>query len=85
MDIFIKPELIWRIVDDNAVVVCPETGDVHVFSQTGSIIWQMLAQKKTVSDIVTYLVNHYTVSHEQAHTDVANFIHELNESRLLQT
>jgi hypothetical protein len=80
----IKPGVIWRIVDENAVVVSPDTGDVHVLSQTGAIIWQMLANKNEVRDIESYLVAHYIVSAEQASQDVAAFIRELKDSGLLK-
>ncbi|HRQ40553.1 MAG TPA: PqqD family protein [Chloroflexota bacterium] len=77
------PGLIWRVVDDNIVVVSPEAGDVHVLSRTGSDIWQLLAGSKDVSTIESYLVQKYIVSAEQAHQDVANFIQELKALGLL--
>ena len=80
----IRPGLIWRVVDDNIVVVSPEAGDVQVLSQTGSVIWQMVANKNEVRDIESYLVEHYIVSPEQAHQDVAAFIRELKNLGLLQ-
>lgn len=81
----ITPTVIWRVVDDNTVVVSPENGDVVVLSETGSIIWQMLADKKAVSEIESYLASHYIVSVEQAEIDVHNFIEELIQSGLIHT
>jgi putative N-acetylmannosamine-6-phosphate epimerase len=78
------PGLIWRVVDDNMVVISPATGDVHVFSQTGADIWRLLVDKKAVSEIESYLVEKYIVSTEQAHTDVRVFIQELTEIGLVR-
>lgn len=80
----IVPGLIWRLVDDHIVVVSPEAGDVHVLSQTGSEIWQLLLEKKDVSAIESYLVQKYVVSPEEAHQDMAFFIQELTALGLLQ-
>ncbi len=80
----IVPDLIWRVVDDNIVIVTPEAGDVHVLSQTGSEIWQLLADGKDASAIESYLVHKYTVSTEVAHHDVADFLRELATLGLLR-
>lgn len=80
----IVPALIWRQVDDNMVVVSPESGDVHVLSQTAADIWRLLAEENDVSTIESYLVEHYVVSAEQAHDDVGAFIQELKSLGLLQ-
>lgn len=76
--------LIWRMVDDNVVVVSPDTGDVHVLSHTGAVVWQMLADKKEMNDIKSHLINHYTISPEQANQDVATFISTLKQEELLR-
>ncbi|GIK55145.1 MAG: hypothetical protein BroJett015_08080 [Chloroflexota bacterium] len=80
----IAPGLIWRVVDGNIVIVSPTAGDVHVFSQTGSDIWQLLADRNDVRAIESYLVQKYIVTDERAHEDVANFIQELRMLGLLQ-
>lgn len=75
--------LIWRLVDDNVVVVSPVDGEVHVLSETGTAVWQLLADKKAVSEIESYLVKHYIVTQEQAHADVVQFLEELRSLGLL--
>ena len=80
----VVPELIWRMVDDNAVLVSPEDGEVHVLSHTGTVIWQLLADKRSVSEIESFLVTQYIVSPEKAHSDVVAFMNELKSSGLLR-
>ncbi len=73
----VAPSIIWRILDGNAVIVSPTDGDVHVLSETGTAIWEMVADKKDVSDIEGFLVEHYIVSQAEAHQDVESFINDL--------
>ena len=80
----INPDLIWRVVDGNTVVVSPEDGDVQVFSATANVIWQLLVDKKEISEIESYLVSHYIVSDDQAKADVNKFILELIEMGLIR-
>jgi len=80
----IKPELIWREVDNNTVIVSPEDGDVIVLSATGSIIWKMLADKKGVNEIESHLVNDYIVSAEKAKSDIQSFVQELKQAGFLR-
>lgn len=80
----IAPGLIWRLLDENVVVVAPDAGDVHVLSQTGAVIWQLLAEEKSLTEIVTHLAENFTVSFEQAQADLLAFIHQLQASNLLQ-
>lgn len=79
----IAADLIWRLVDENVVVVSPEKGDVHVLSPTGTQIWQLIADKKEVSEIETYFVKRYIVSQEQARADIYEFINNLQGLGLL--
>lgn len=80
----IVPELIWREVDENTVIVSPEDGDIVVLSATGSVIWKMLADKKGVNEIETCLVNDYIVSVEEAKRDIQQFIQDLRQAGLLR-
>lgn len=80
----IAPALIWRLVDDNVLVVAPDIGDVVVLSQTGAYIWQLLAEEKSLTEIVNHLVENFTVSFEQAEADLLAFIHQLQASNLLR-
>jgi PqqD family protein of HPr-rel-A system len=77
--------LIWRIVDDNIVVVSPTVGDVHVLSPTGSVIWQMLAEQQTLDAITAHIVENFEVEPEQAQNDIMAFIQELTAMGLLRT
>jgi hypothetical protein len=51
----IADDLVWRLLDDNAVVVTPMDGEVRVFNRVGTVIWQQLLEGKNVDDIAAHL------------------------------
>jgi hypothetical protein len=79
----IAPDLIWRFLDDNAVVVSPRLGEVRVLNGVGTIIWQLIAAHNSTEEIERYLVTHYDVSPEQASNDLQIFLTNLTERGLL--
>ena len=79
----IASELLWRYVDDNAVIVSPSIGKVRVFNDVGTTIWKMLAENSSITDIQTYLVQHYEVTPEQAKADLQHFLEDLTSRDLL--
>lgn len=79
----IAPDLIWRLLDNNAVVVSPRVGEVRVLNGVGTIIWQLLVEGHSTSDIEEHLVEHYDVSPEQARRDLDGFFGDLTERGVL--
>ena len=79
----IKSNLIWRQVDENTVVVSPQSGQMRVLNGVGSTIWQLLAQNQSPEAIAAHIVNHYDVSAEQAQTDLQTFLADLDKRQLL--
>lgn len=79
----IAPNLIWRILDGNVVVVSPNTGKVQVFNNIGTTIWQLLVENSSINDIENHLVTHYDVSQEQVHRDLNTFLTDLTMRGLL--
>ena len=79
----IAPELIWRFLDDNAVLVSPQGGKVRVLNGLGTIIWKMLAEKESPQTIHEHIVAHFDVTPEQASQDLEQFLQELTDRGLL--
>ena len=79
----IAPEIIWRTLDDNAIVVTPKIGKVRVLNGSGTLIWQMLAENKSLETIRENLVATFDVTPAQAGEDLQSFILELTDRGLL--
>lgn len=79
----IADDLIWRLLDDNAVVVSPRVGEVRVLNGMGTIIWQLLVEQNSPQQIEDHLVAHYDVTRAQARDDMETFFQELTERGVL--
>ena len=77
-------DIIWRTLDDGAVLVSPTKGKVRVLNEIGTIIWQMLDGNHTIFDIEQKIVQQYEVPSTQASADVQSFLSELEEKGLLE-
>ncbi|MCP4423759.1 MAG: PqqD family protein [Chloroflexi bacterium] len=80
----IVPGLIWRKVDDNSVVVSPQSGKIRALNGVGSTIWQLVAEENSVDAIVEQLTVQYAVSPEQAAGDLQTFLADLDTRGLIE-
>lgn len=79
----IADSLTWRILDGDAVIVSPRSGKIQVLNQSGALIWQWLATGKSTAEILSALVDEYTISPEQAHLDLETFLTDLTQRGLV--
>lgn len=75
----VATDLVWRFLDDNAIVVSPRVGEVRVLNRMGTIIWQQLIEGETLEDIEDYLVTNFQVSRHDAQSDLKVFFNDLAE------
>ena len=80
----IAPDIVWRMLDGNAVVVSPREGEVRVFNQVGTAIWQLLVQEEEIPAMEQYLTANFEVTQQRAHDDLIMFLKELTERGILQ-
>jgi hypothetical protein len=66
-----------RVLAGEAIVLTPQNSKIHSFNETGSRIWELLAEEPTVAEIVAQIRGEFEVSEEQAQTDVIAFLEEL--------
>lgn len=79
----VAPDLIWRLLDDNAVVVSPGAGEVRVLNQVGTVIWQLLVEENSTGEIENFLISNYEVSQTRAKNDLQLFFDDLIERGIL--
>jgi hypothetical protein len=73
----IHPELTWRLLDGEAVIVSPTSGEIRVLNHVGAEIWQLLVDGNAVEEIEAVLIDQYDLSSQQAHADVSAFLDDL--------
>jgi len=66
-----------RVLAGEAIVLTRNDSKVHSFNETGSRIWELLAEELKVREIATRIRDEFEVSEEQAQMDVIAFLEEL--------
>jgi hypothetical protein len=79
----IKKQVLWKIVDDEVVIVDPEKEDYSYLNATGKDIWEMIDKGFEVETIVSELCGKYEASEDCIRGDVEVLIKELVETGLI--
>lgn len=66
-----------RQLEDEAVLVLPEKGEVKVLNTVGARIWSLADGSRSVRDIAAALCAEYSISTAQAEADTLDFIQQL--------
>jgi hypothetical protein len=68
------PDVVWRVLQDELVIVRPASGEIRVLNAVAALIWRCADGNRSITDLVTQVSDLYAVSEEQARTDVAGFV-----------
>jgi hypothetical protein len=77
------PELPFRTLGEETVVVNTRTREVHVLNGTGSRIWNLLAPARTVADLVQALEGEFELDPATARAEVLAFVGDLVDKGLV--
>lgn len=77
-----NPNLIWRVVDGEAILLDTATGYHFSLDPIGTEIWQSLQASESIDDIVARIARTYAVDSNVVRADVAEFVNELQSARL---
>jgi Coenzyme PQQ synthesis protein D (PqqD) len=76
------PNVAWRVLDGQAVLVAPSSPLVHTLNAVGTLVWER-ADGRAVSSIVDEVVNEFAVTRTQAMADVELFVRDLLNKHLI--
>jgi coenzyme PQQ biosynthesis protein PqqD len=79
-----NPQLAWREIDGEIVIISPEDSQVHELNETAALVWKRADGAQTVEEIAAGMAAEFEVSCESAQKDVAEFIAQLAEKQLLK-
>ena len=77
------PNLVGRVVGDEAVLVLPGQGQVKVLNEVGARIWSLADGSRTVRQIAQEICQEFEVEEAQADADVQYFIDVLVQKGIL--
>jgi hypothetical protein len=78
-----NPEVVGRIVDNEAVLVLPGKGEVKVLNEVGARIWSLVDGHRSVKEIAEQIFAEFKVSLPEAEQDVADFIQQLLDKGII--
>lgn len=78
-----NPQLAWREIDGEIVIISPEDSQVHELNETAALVWKLADGAQTVEEIAAEIAAEFDVSSESAQRDVAELITQLAERQLL--
>lgn len=79
----IKQQVLWKNVDNEVVIVDPETDNYSYLNATGRDVWELLGQGRTFEEIVAELSTRYDASPEIIRADVLALINDLLSSGII--
>ncbi len=66
-----------RVIDNEAVLVLSQRGEVQVLNEVGARIWELTDGTRSVAQIAQTIADEFDVSAEQAQADVTDFVTQL--------
>ncbi len=81
----ISREIIFRIIDGEAIIVKPEDSSMLILNETGTFIFETLMKKKKLSfeEILEEVVENFEITKERAKKDITSFITSLKKEKIL--
>jgi hypothetical protein len=71
------PEVVGRILQDEAVLVHPQRGTVKVLNEVGAFIWSALDGKRAAGALAELVFERFDVARAQAEADTLEFLEAL--------
>ena len=80
-----NPDLAWREIDDETVIISPHDSVMHDLNDTGSFLWKNIDGKKSAAELAELLVENYQVAPDVALSDAQALLEEMSSRKLVVT
>lgn len=80
----LKEDIVYRVVDDEAVILNVVKGEHFSLNKTGTQILKFLEEGKSVQSLLAFQVNKYKEKSELLKTDAICFINELLKNHIIE-
>jgi hypothetical protein len=78
-----NPEVVGRMIDNEAVLVLPGKGEVKVLNEVGGRIWSQIDGQRNIKDIAATINREFNVSQSEAENDTLAFIQQLWDKEII--
>ncbi len=80
----IRDEILWKVVDSEAVIVDPGKDEYSYLNPTGTSIWLMIDKGMDIKEIVSKLSKEYECDESNIREDMETLIEELISNNLIE-
>lgn len=77
-----NPDVSWRVIEGQAVLVFNIEGEVQVLNEVGTYIWEHV-EEENVDTLAENIAKTFAVSREEARRDLLVFLEDLRKSGAL--
>lgn len=78
-----NPNLAWREIDGEIVIISPQDSQVHELNESASLIWKHADGTETLEQIARDMASEFEVGLDAARMDVNDLVVLLREKQLL--
>jgi hypothetical protein len=78
------PQVAARVVDESAVIVLADRGEVNVLNPVGTRIWELCDGSRSVRQIAEIIASEFDVTAERALQDTEEFLGQLLQSNAVE-
>ena len=75
---------VWRVIDDEIVVLVPEGAMVHALTGCGSRVWELIEGEMAISEIIQKICAEYEVEPQRAEKEITQFVYGLLDNKLVE-
>ncbi len=72
-----------RTIDAETLIMNPADSMLHSVNEVGTSIWEYIAERRTVADVIAMVTEQFACSRETAEKDVLSFLNALHEQGLV--
>ncbi len=80
----LHPQVASRTVEEQAVVVLSDAGEVTVLNPVGTRVWELIDGRRSVADIADEILAEYGAAPDVVRRDVQEFVQGLAELRAVE-
>jgi hypothetical protein len=79
-----NPDILSRLIEDEAVLVMPKQGQVKVLNEVGAAIWELVDGNRSIQQIIEGVCAQFEVDYGNVETDTLNFITDLIDREIVE-
>lgn len=70
-------QFVWRIVDDEAILLSPNGDRLHSFNEVATFIWELSDGTRSIKNVIEHICEEFDVQRNEVRKDVVNFTERL--------